>query len=603
MRVFGKKSKAWIAYILVVSMVFLTACGNLQTGTDMQQEASVSVDSAEVSGADNVSVSLGNETDASARMPAWKSRPLNVMDDKYRTYYEIFVYSFYDSDGDGVGDLQGVIEKLDYLNDGDDSTDTDLGINGIWLMPIMPSTTYHKYDTTDYMDIDREYGTMEDFEQLLAACHDRGINVIIDLAMNHSSSKHPWFLEATNYLKQLPDGEEPDVAECPYLEYYHFAKEAKSGYAQVTGTGNWYYEAQFWSEMPDLNLASEAVRKEFEEIATFWLDKGVDGFRLDAVKEYVTGSVEENVEILTWFNGAVKSMNPDAYLVCECWTDRMTYSRYYASGVDSMFAFEFADKSGLISNVVNGRQKASSYGKSLVEAAALHESYHAEYVDAPFYTNHDLGRSAGYYAGENSAAQTKIAQALNLLMSGNVFLYYGEELGMKGSGKDENKRAPMYWSKNPDAAGMCDGPKDMENVKMKFDSLEEQAADADSVYNYVKEVIRLRNQNPEIARGRVTYHETKAGDSVCVISKEYEGNTIVLVFNVGAEAVDVDLSGIPVGTGTVGGETNDGQSGAGESQVAGLDIIGELLTGEDGIAHTGNNVTMPGYSVLLLGKE
>lgn len=512
---------------------------------------------------------------------SWKERPLNVPDDNYRTFYEIFVYSFYDSDGDGIGDLQGVIQKLDYLNDGDDSTDTDLGVNGIWLMPIMPSATYHKYDTKDYQDIDPEYGTMADFEQLIEDCHKRGINVIIDLAMNHSSGQHPWFLEATDYLKQLPPGKKPGVEECPYLDYYHFSNEVKSGYAPVIGTEDWYYEAQFWSEMPDLNLDSEAVRKEFEQIAKFWLDKGVDGFRLDAVKEYVTGDVVQNVEILSWFNDAVKSISPDVYLVCECWTDRMTYSHYYASGVDSMFAFEFADKSGIISNVVNGRQKASSYGKALVESAGLHKSYNENYIDAPFYTNHDLARSAGYYAGENSTAQTKIGHALNLLMSGNVFLYYGEELGMKGSGKDENKRAPMYWSKNPDAQGMCDGPKDMDDVKMKFDSLEEQALDPASVYNYVKDVIRLRNQNPAIARGEVRFYELVSSDTVCVISKEYEDNKILLVFNISAEPATVDLSSVYLG----------------DEQV-----IGELLTGEEPIVREGAVFTMPAYSVVLLGK-
>ncbi len=568
-----RRIKICLLYGLVLAMMLsLGGCGSAQTKVENEP---------------------GSVIEQESTATAWRERPLNIIDDKYRTYYEIFVYSFYDSDGDGIGDLRGVIEKLDYLNDGDAATDTDLGVNGIWLMPVMPSTTYHKYDTKDYLGIDSEYGTMEDFEELVEECHERGINVIIDLAMNHSSSKHPWFLEATNYLKTLPEGVEPDVTECPYLEYYHFSNEPKSGYSQVVGTDTWYYEAQFWSEMPDLNLDSEAVRQEFEQIAQFWLDKGVDGFRLDAVKEYVTGSVQDNVEILTWFNDAVKAISPEAYLVGECWTDRITYSQYYASGIDSMFAFEFADKSGIISNVVNGRQKASTYGKTLVEAAEVHKGYNEDYIDAPFYTNHDLGRSAGYYAGENSAAQTKMGHALNLLMSGNVFLYYGEELGMKGSGKDENKRAPMYWSKNADAEGMCDGPKDMETIKMKFDSLEEQQSDPTSLYNYVKDVIRLRNQNPEIARGGVTFHEAVSNDKVCVISKEYEGNEILLVFNISGDTVEVDLSDI-----SLGAEATEGKV----ITVDELDIIGELLTGEESVQRSGNVVTMPAYSVLVLGK-
>ena len=133
---------------------------------------------------------------------------LNIIDDKYRTYYEVFLYSFYDSDGDGIGDIQGLIDKLDYINDGDDSTDTDLGCNGIWLMPIMPSPTYHKYDISDYENIDEQYGTIDDFKQLIEACHKRGIRVIIDFPINHTSSKHPWFTQAVEYLEGLSDGQQ-----------------------------------------------------------------------------------------------------------------------------------------------------------------------------------------------------------------------------------------------------------------------------------------------------------------------------------------------------------------------------------------------------------
>ena len=134
----------------------------------------------------------------------------------------------------------------------------------------MPSTTYHKYDVTDYCDIDPEYGTMDDFKNLIAVCHERGINVIIDLVMNHTSSQHEWFKTAADYLKNLPEGAEPDASECPYVDYYNFSKEMQGGYSKLDGT-DWYYEAQFWSEMPDLNLGSQAVRDEFDKIVDFWL--------------------------------------------------------------------------------------------------------------------------------------------------------------------------------------------------------------------------------------------------------------------------------------------------------------------------------------------
>lgn len=536
-----------------------------------------SIGSSAQSAADTVSVP--------SESAGWRSRPANIPDDKYRTYYEVFIYSFFDSDGDGIGDLNGLREKLDYLNDGDDTTDTDLGINGIWLMPIMPSPTYHKYDSTDYMSIDPQYGTLEDFQTLISDCHERGIRVIIDLALNHTSSEHPWFLEATEYLASLPVDAQPDASECPYVDYYNFTQESGSGFSPVSGTQNWYYESRFWSEMPDLNLEQEGVRAEFEAIADFWLDLGVDGFRLDAVKEYVTGSESTNVEILTWFNEYIKEKNPEAYIVCECWMAKEYYAAYYASGVDSMFNFDFADKSGVIANVSRGTSPASAYGSALVNNAELYASYKEDYIDAPFYTNHDMGRSAGYYAGDLSEAQTKLGHALNLLMSGNAFLYYGEELGMKGSGDDENKRAPMYWSTNADSDGMCDGPEGMDNIKMKFGSLEEQANDVSSIYNYVKDVIRLRNQNPAIARGQVTYHEAYSGEQLCVISKEYEGTELLIVFNTSAESATADLSGLSVGN----------------AAVSELIVLGELLTGEKAVSIQGNTVTMPSYSVLVLG--
>ncbi len=521
----------------------------------------------------------GSSTDASLDGKAEERPALNVLDDKYRTFYEVFVYSFYDGDGDGIGDFKGLTEKLDYINDGDDSTDTDLGCNGIWLMPTMPSTTYHKYDVTDFYGIDEQYGTMDDFEEFLAACDERGIDVILDLVLNHTSSSHPWFLKASSYLKSIGDAE-PSVEECPYIDYYNFSREWEAGCVELDGT--WYYEAQFWSGMPDLNLGSEAVRGEIEDIVDFWLAKGVDGFRLDAAKEYYSDAVDANNEVLSWFNKMVKEKKQDAYIVAEVWTDMDTYAKYYESGIDSVFDFAFADSGGIIANTVRGNQSASGFGKALQALDDKFSQYNPDYIDAPFYTNHDLGRSAGYYSGDNAESQTKIAGGLNLMMNGCCFLYYGEELGMKGSGKDENKRAPMYWSENSEETGMCDGPPDMDAVKMKYGSLSEQNEAADSIYNYYKEAIRLRNVYPEIARGEVSYVESASNDSVCVIKKVYEGSEILLVMNISEEEQTVDLSGITVNQKEINGE------GA---------LGGTLLTGEEKIGVAGAEVVMPSYSI------
>lgn len=571
-----------MACILTLSL-FMTACGagNESPAGEGFQDANVTPEGTQADSsldavgdaADNIADDVADITD---------EIPLNIIDDNYRTYYEVFVYSFYDSDGDGIGDLQGLISKLDYINDGDDATDTDLGCNGLWLMPVHPSPTYHKYDVTDYYEIDSVYGTLDDFQALLAACDERGIKVIMDLVLNHTSSQHPWFREACDYLRKLGDAE-PDASECPYFDYYHFTKEPTSGYSQVGGT-NWYYEAQFWSEMPDLNLGCEALREEIKAITQYWLDMGVGGFRLDAVKEYYSDSIQDNIEFLSWLTDTVKFQKEDAYLVGEAWVNISSYSQYYLSGIDSLFDFNFAGAEGVIAKVMNG-SSSERYGTAVASLDETFGQYNENYIDAPFYTNHDMARSAGYYAGENSDNRVKMAGAMNLFMSGSAFLYYGEELGMKGSGKDENKRAPMYWSKDASAEGMCDGPADMDTFEMKYDSLEEQEQDPASVYRYFRKAIKIRNQNPEIARGKAEYLEGVSTKQVCVLKKTYDGSELLLVFVTGADAQSVDLSSVTLNGHPVNEDTS---------------IRGTLLTGEEPVEMSDGIAQMPGYSILVL---
>ncbi|MCH5250129.1 MAG: alpha-amylase [Lachnospiraceae bacterium] len=580
-----------ITYVMIC-MLFTVSCGKTNTYNSVNTADTESIENSVQQNPEDIAKQAGIDiTD---------TIPLNIIDDNYRTYYEVFVYSFYDSDGDGIGDIQGLISKLDYINDGNDETDTDLGCNGIWLMPVNPSPTYHKYDVADYYDIDSTYGTLEDFKELMEECDKRGIKVIMDLVLNHSSSQNPWFKEACDYLRQLGDGE-PSVEDCPYFEYYNFSREMGSGCYLIEGTG-WYYEAQFWSEMPDLNLSSEALKNEIEEIAKFWLDMGVGGFRLDAVKEYYSGNTQANIDFLNRFDEVVKLYKEDAYIVGEAWLDINEYAKYYESGIDSLFDFAFADKDGIIAKVLNGAS-ASKYGVTIESLQNTFGQYNEDYIDAPFYTNHDMGRSAGYYSGENSENKTKLAGAMNLFMGGSAFLYYGEELGMKGSGKDENKRAPMYWSKSDDYTGMCEGPADMDDFEMKFDSLEEQENDPASIYNFYKKVIKIRNQNPEIARGKAQYlkiaendgfsgniissgilSDNALNDTFCIIKKTYEGAEILIIFHLGESTEELDLSSVTI-------------NGSGILQD---NIRGELLTGDDTISITDDILSMPPYSVIVL---
>ncbi|MBD5546611.1 MAG: alpha-amylase [Lachnospiraceae bacterium] len=579
----NKEKKMYRLLCLLLVVILVAGCtgnGTVENGTDSDVSAEaesgtgISADEEEQNETTHVKLTELEEEEKALV-------PVEVpMEDNYRTYYEVFVYSFFDGNGDGIGDLQGLTDKLDYINDGNPMTTTDLGCNGIWLMPIMPSPSYHKYDITDYYEIDPEYGTMDDFENLIEECDKRGIKVIIDLVINHSSSEHPWFQEACTYLAELGDGE-PSLDECPYVDYYHFSKEAKNGYSQVPGSDVWYYEAQFFYGMPDLNLYNEQLRSEIEGIVDFWLSKGVGGFRLDAAKEYETGADSANVEILTWFTDMVKEKKEDAYLVAEVWTDISTYAQYYDSGIDSVFDFSFADSDGIIANVVKASTPASAYGKSLENVQTIFAEHNPDYIDAPFYTNHDLGRSAGYYSGDYSEAQTKIAGALNLLMTGNAFVYYGEELGMKGAGKDENKRAPMYFSDDKDMAGMCNGPADMDSVKMKYGSLEEQQPNPYSIYNYYKKAIRIRNAFPAIMKGSVTNLENYSDDTLTVFTKTYEDEVICIFCNISTEPRTVQIS---------------------EDIFETEEIAAGLYVDENKAMMEGNELTIPGYGIVIFSK-
>ena len=456
-------------------------------------------------------------------------------DDNYRTFYEIFVYSFCDSDGDGIGDLQGVISKLDYLQ--------ELGINGIWFMPIHPSTSYHKYNVSDYYAIDPQYGTMEDFEQLLAECKTRDIHVIIDLVVNHTGSEHVWFKEAVSYLQNLPEGVEPSAEECKYFDYYFFSKEEGKGSRPVEGT-DWYYEGMFDFTMPDINLGSQATRDEIKNIMQFWLDKGVNGFRLDAAKEFYSGSVSKNVEVLSWIQETATAIKPDCYLVAEVWENFNQIAAYYESGITSIFNFAFGNADGKITKVLQGAGNESvvtTYATALEKADTAYRAKNPDYIDAPFLSNHDVGRIAGFAGRDEN--KMKMAAAMNIFMGGSVFIYYGEEIGMPGSGNDPSKRAPFYWNAARND-GTTNPPPECElPAEYELGSLEEQRGDDKSLYNYYRKAIAIRNALPQIARGIPTAEIALNIGCVSAYRKTWGEESCIILMNIHAEDADVDLSG------------------------------------------------------------
>ena len=455
-------------------------------------------------------------------------------DDNYRTFYEIFVYSFCDSDGDGIGDLKGVISKLDYLQ--------ELGINGIWFMPIHPSQSYHKYDVRDYYDIDPQYGTMADFEALMAECQARDIHVITDLVLNHTGNDHEWFLTACEYLKSLPAGAEPNAEACKYVEYYSFAREPGSGWHAIEGS-EWYYEGMFSPHMPDLRLDNENVLNEIRDIMQFWFDKGVSGFRLDAAKEFYSGSISKNVEVLNWIQTTATELKPDAYLVAEVWEDFGVITRYYESQITSIFNFAFGNTSGKLMQVLRGAgnpNQVSTFATALEKADTAYLGANPNYIDAPFLSNHDVGRIAGFCGYD--PLKTKLAGAMNLFMGGCAFIYYGEEIGMPGSGNDPSKRAPFFWNDARDN-GTTNPPPECEiPEEYPFGSLEAQRGDDASLYNYYRQAVAIRQALPAISHGRTTCETALNVGCVSAFRKTWNDQQVIILMNIAPDAAQADLS-------------------------------------------------------------
>ncbi|MBR4236628.1 MAG: alpha-amylase [Clostridia bacterium] len=470
-------------------------------------------------------------------------------------WYEIFVYSYSDSDGDGTGDLRGVINKLDYIE--------YMGYEGIWLMPVMPSPSYHKYDVTDYMNVDPLYGTLDDMRSLVSECHERGIRVIIDLPVNHTSTRHKWFELASTALKfGNPDNK--------YVSYYNFSKTAGAGYVRLQGT-SWYYEEQFaGGGMPDLNLDNAEVRSEIQRILEFWLcDVDVDGFRLDAVTSYYS-TLEGDVEFLAWLNAESEALKPGCYIVGEAWTSLSQIQKYYESGIDSFFLFPASQAEGYIVSAINSKSPGQKYMNYLLTT----ESTLKKGIIAPFLCNHDTGRAIGLLQARSNPAKAKFGEALLNLFPGYTFTYYGDEIGMAGSGADPNKRIGMYWTDGevtlpPPGADQLDYP---------YPCVYEQIANEDSLLNYCRAINLLKAEFPVISAGRT--RELLTEKAYCVFERFTNDASVVIAINFSS-------------------------SGIAQAMLCGeYALAGELETGSEAVAVSvidgTTGITLPPYAVAVL---
>jgi len=428
-----------------------------------------------------------------------------------RVFYEIFVRSFSDSTtgplaNDGVGDFQGLIERLDYLNDGDPATRSDLGVTGIWLMPISPSPSYHGYDVTDYYDIHPQYGTRDDFRRFLAECHKRGIRVIVDLVLNHSSSRHPKFERALRgdpafrdwYIFVAPD-EVPQVRGPWEQQVWHEAN------------GQHYYGI-FWSGMPDLNYRNPAVTAEAYRIAEFWLrEMGADGFRLDAIRHLIEDGdvMSDTPETVAWlqaFQSHVKHTRPDALTVGEVWTSTEVVSDYVrADALDLAFEFDLA--TAILDAAKSGTREKLAYAIDNVAASYPDGRY------ATMITNHDQDRVASEL--NEDAARLQLAASMLLTLPGVPFIYYGEEIGQVGAKPDEMIRNPMPWSDGMHG-GFTGAAQPWEPLQPGHErrNVAVQDADPDSLLNHYRRLVRLRQSEPALARGDARSLETGRPDVI-----------------------------------------------------------------------------------------
>jgi Glycosidases len=452
-------------------------------------------------------------------------------------YYEIFVRSFYDSNGDGIGDLNGVTAKLDYLQ--------ELGVGGIWLMPINPSPSYHGYDVTDYRAVNPDYGTLDDLKKLTDEAHKRGIKVIMDLVVNHTSTEHPWFKEA------LAD---PDSK---YRSWYHFAGADEDVKADgAVGSNPWHLAADgkskylgvFWEGMPDLNFDKTDVRQELASIGQYWLEQGLDGFRLDAAK-HIYGdyaSTINNPEIQgankKWwqeFRNGLSDVKPDAYLVGEVWDSPVVIAPYLDKALDSAFDFDLAGK--LISSA--DRERDSDLAFTLGKAYGLYEkSSGGTYVDAPFLSNHDQTRVMTALNG--NLAHAKMAAAMLLTLPGNLFIYYGEEIGMAGAKPDEYLREPMVWYASLEGGeGQTNWEASRYNAAGSAVSVESEQRDAQSLLAWYQMLLKWRSEEPALRDGVIAAYSLKnAVPQVTAYVRATADERVLVLHNLSSQPQKAELA-------------------------------------------------------------
>ncbi|WKV11132.1 alpha-amylase family glycosyl hydrolase [Marivirga harenae] len=463
--------------------------------------------------------------------------------------YEIFIQSWADGNGDGIGDFKGATQKLDYLQ--------DLGISAVWLMPIMPSPSYHKYDVTDYKAIHPDYGTMEDFKIFLSEAHKRNIKVVIDMIINHTASDHPWFQEA----KKGSDN--------PYRDYYVWAdrdsiadqiakKEVTQDSDNIT---QWHavnnqknekhYYGFFWGGMPDLNFDNPKVRQEIYDIGRFWLDDiGVDGFRLDAAKHiFPDDRLKDSYKFWQEYRDEMRKIKPDVYLVGEVWSSSEIVKEF-AKGLPALFNFDLAGS--IQQSVIQGKNVAATIEgpkwvnlenedliSRLIKQREVFKSATDDYQDAIFLSNHDQNRVMSNFKGDITKAKT--AASILLTLPGTPYIYYGEEIGMLGKKPDPNIREPFLWiDANSDTLRTSWMDPEFTSDET-VGPVSQQEENANSLLNHYKKWIHLRNHNELLTKGSIEEFENQ-NRNLLAFTRAIDDEKLHVIHNLSSKSQTLKVS-------------------------------------------------------------
>jgi alpha-glucosidase len=382
-------------------------------------------------------------------------------------FYHIWLDGFADSDGDGYGDVRGVLNHLDYLNDGKVGSKKSLGVNALWLSPFFDANSRHHYDAKSFYQVDPRLGDLNLLKTLVQQAHRRGMHVIFDMVPNHSSSRHPYFLNSRSATNaQLRD-------------FYVWTNSPPQGMRGWTRTDNGFYYNEFGRGMPDFNYLNPLVVAEMENVMRFYFNLGFDGVRLDAVRYLVeegnqTTDTPGTHQILKGFCKMAKAYSGDRFLVGEAWASNDIMKTYYGNGDELTACFNFSF-TGSVADSIEGADGAPVDGNISYFCHNLPRGF----LPANFLVNHDNAGARSMTRYNHDLRKIRLAAALNLLEWGMPFVYYGEEIGMEGqNGNDQNMRRPFIWK-----------------------NAEDQARDPNSLLSWHRNIIRVRLGNVALRHG------------------------------------------------------------------------------------------------------